>query len=63
VALEGDVWKLSRTKPDFSPLRFWQRFEGTFSEDGGTIAGAWETSYDEGVTWEVDFHLTYTKVA
>jgi hypothetical protein len=55
------VWELSRTAPDFTPLDFSQRFEGQFGDDGRTIAGHWETSND-GKTWELDFHLTYTKV-
>ena len=63
MGLENGVWTLSRTKPDFSPLKFWQRWSGTFSEDGRRIEGDWETSNDEGATWEVDFHLTYTKVS
>jgi hypothetical protein len=62
MTLEDGVWTLSRTKPDFSPLTFWQRWQGRFSEDGRTIDGDWETSTDEGATWEHDFHLTFTKV-
>ena len=62
MGLQDGVWTLSRTKPDFSPLRFWQRWKGTFSEDGRTIEGDWETSTDEGATWELDFHLTFTRV-
>lgn len=58
----GDgVWKLSRTSPDFTSLEFSQRFTGTFSGDGTTIAGQWEICHD-GSTWELDFELTYTKV-
>ena len=56
-----DVPVLERTKPDFSPFDFSQRFTGTLSEDGNTIAGAWEICHD-GKTWEHDFDLTYTKV-
>ena len=51
------------TKPNLSPLEFWQRFAGRFSEDGRTIQGTWETSQDEGASWEVDFDLTFTKVS
>ena len=59
----GDgVWKLSRDSPDFSPLNFSQRFVGTFSGDGNTIHGGWESSSD-GSSWEHDFDLTYTKVS
>ena len=60
MSFEDRVWKLWRDEPNFSPLDFSQRFTGIFSEDGKTIAGAWETSYD-GKTWEHDFDLTYTK--
>ena len=44
MSLEDGVWKLWRDEPDFSPLDFHQRFAGTFSDDGTTIAGSWETS-------------------
>lgn len=53
--IEG-VWKLSRDGKPFS-----QRFTGTFSEDGNTIAGRWEIAED-GETWKTDFDLTYTRV-
>ena len=59
----GDgVWTLRRESADFSPLDFSQRFTGTFSDDGKTIAGRWESSSD-GSSWEHDFDLTYTRVA
>lgn len=59
----GDgVWKLWRAAPAFSPLDFSQRYTGTFSDDGKTIAGAWEICHD-GKTWEHDFDLTYTKAS
>jgi hypothetical protein len=60
MSLEGGVWKLWRDEPDLSPLDFSQRFTGTFSNDGQTIAGAWEICHD-GTTWEHDFDLTYVK--
>jgi hypothetical protein len=53
---------IERTKPDFSPLSFWQRFEGRFSDDGDTIEARWETSQDEGRTWELDFTLAHRRV-
>jgi hypothetical protein len=56
------TWKLWRTSEDFSPLDFSQRFAGTFSDDGDTISGRWETSPD-GSSWSEDFALMYTKVA
>jgi hypothetical protein len=59
--LSDGVWTLLRDSPDFTPLEFSQRFTGTFSSDGKSINGRWETSGD-GSTWEHDFDLTYTKV-
>jgi hypothetical protein len=61
MAFDGRVWKLSRETEDFSPLSFKQRFEGTFSDDGRTIEGRWEKTNDGG-EWELDFHMTYTRV-
>jgi hypothetical protein len=55
------IWTLRRETPDFTPLGFRQRFAGEFSDDGRTIRGPWETSHDDGATWELDFELTYTK--
>ena len=62
MSFSDGVWELRRESPDFSPLDFRQRFRGTFSGDGKTIAGRWEISHD-GSTWEHDFDLTYEKVA
>jgi hypothetical protein len=61
MSFSDGVWKLRRESADFSPLDFSQRFTGTFSDDGRTIAGRWELSND-GASWEHDFNLTYTKV-
>jgi hypothetical protein len=55
------TWELLRDSPDFSPLDFSQRFTGTFSDDGDTIRGRWEKSFD-GSHWEHDFDLTYRRV-
>jgi hypothetical protein len=55
MSLEDRVWKLWREGEPFS-----QRFTGTFSEDGRTIAGRWETAED-GQGWKTDFDLIYTK--
>jgi hypothetical protein len=55
MSLGDGVWKLWRDGEPFS-----QRFTGTFSEDGRTIAGRWEKEEDGG--WKTDFELTYTKV-
>jgi hypothetical protein len=60
MGFDDGVWKLWRSEPDFSPLNFSQRFTGTFSEDGGTIRGAWEMCQD-GSTWEHDITLIYTR--
>ena len=57
MSLRDGVWKLWRDAPGFS-----QRFEGRFSDDGKTISGRWEKSAD-GVQWEHDFDLTYTRVS
>lgn len=55
-------WELLRDSPDFSPLNFHQRFIGSFSDDGGTIAGRWE-GRNEGSDWQLDFDLTYSRLA
>jgi hypothetical protein len=60
MSVEDDVWRLTRTEPDFSPLDFSQRYTGEFSDDGNTIAGMWEIKHP-GKDWELDFHLTYKK--
>ena len=60
MSFENGVWTLWRDEADFSPLDFSQRYTGTISEDGKTIAGAWEICHD-GTTWEHDFDLTYTR--
>ena len=60
MRFEHGVWTLWRDAADFSPLDFAQRYTVTFSDDGKTIAGAWEISHD-GTTWEHDFALSYTK--
>jgi hypothetical protein len=62
MSFSDGLWKLSRTAPDFAPLSFSQRFEGTFKDNDTTIEGRWETSED-GSNWEIDFGLTYSKVS
>ena len=62
MTFEDGVWTLRREAPDFSDLSFWQRFIGTFSDDN-TIAGRWDSSHDEGATWEKDFDLVYRRIA
>ena len=61
MALEGGSWTLARTKEDFSPLNFSQRFMGTFTEDGKTIEGTWEIAHHHS-TYEKDFDIVYRKV-
>jgi hypothetical protein len=60
MSFADGVWKLWREEPDFSPLDFAQRYTGTFSEDGTTIAGAWEIRHG-GQDWAHDFDLTYIR--
>jgi hypothetical protein len=61
MTLSNGAWQLLRTKPDFTPLDFSQRFRGRFSRDRRMIKGAWETSGD-GKQWKHDFDLIYRKV-
>jgi len=56
MSFSENVWKLWRDFPGFS-----QRFIGSFSADGNTIAARWERS-DDGSNWELDFKLMYKKV-
>jgi hypothetical protein len=51
------VWKMWRESPGF-----WQRYEGTVSNDGKTITAHWEKSSD-GTRWEHDFGVMYTKLS
>jgi hypothetical protein len=60
--LSDGVWTLLRDSADFTPLEFAQRYTGTFSPDGQRIDGRWESAQD-GVTWELDFHLSYTRAS
>ncbi len=56
TSLEGRVWKFWRNAPGF-----WQRYTGTFSDDGNTIVSHGELSKD-GQHWENDLDLIYTRV-
>jgi hypothetical protein len=62
MTLDGNAWTLWRDEADFSPLEFRQRYVGTISGDGQTIAGSWEICHD-GTTWERDFDLSYRKLS
>jgi hypothetical protein len=57
MSIGDGVWKVWRDAPGF-----FQRFTGTFGDDGSSITAYWEWSSD-GSTWERDFDLEYTKVA
>lgn len=61
MTFDGHTWTLERTKPDFSPLDFHQRFVGSISDDGTTIDGEWRTSQD-GQQWTRDFRVTYIRI-
>jgi hypothetical protein len=60
MTFDGSEWTLRRGSPDFTPLDFHQRFIGSFSPDGQTIEGRWESSPD-GRAWELDFELRYIR--
>ena len=62
MSFADGVWKLERTKPDFSPFEFSQRYTGTLSRDGKQIEGTWEIANDH-KTWTKDFDLIYTRIA
>ena len=56
MSLEGRIWKYWRSSPGFS-----QRMTGMISDDLNTIAVHGEKSSD-GINWEQDLDLTFTKV-
>jgi hypothetical protein len=62
MSLDGRIWKLERTRPDFSPFEFSQRFTGTFTDDGKRIEGTWDIAHDH-KTWQKDFDMIYTRVS
>jgi len=55
VSMSEGVLKIWRDAPGFS-----QRYTGTLSDDGDTIAGLWELSRD-GSTWNDDLEITYRR--
>ena len=61
MTFDDGVWTLERTRHDFSPLEFSQRFTGSLGDDGRRIDGVWEIAHDH-ATWEKDFDLIYTRV-
>ncbi len=62
MAFADRAWTLERTKADFSPLDFSQRWEAELSADGDTIRGRWLDRGADG-EWSHDFELTYTRLA
>jgi hypothetical protein len=56
LAAEAGVVRFWRDQPGFS-----QRFTGTLSAGGNTIAGVAELCQD-GTTWEEDLRITYKRV-
>jgi|SRR5579859_181187 len=57
MSFSEGVWKMWRNAPGFC-----QRYEGTVSKEGKTIAAHWEKSVD-GTRWEHDFDITYMKIS
>jgi hypothetical protein len=51
---DGSVWKLERTKPDFSPFDFSQRFTGMLTDGGNRIDGTW---------WIAEDHRTWRRTS
>ena len=56
MTLQDNLWKWWRNAPGF-----FQRYEGMIVDGGNTIIGKGEVSKD-GVSWEQDLDLTYTRV-
>ena len=56
VTMADNVWKWSRDAPGFS-----QRLTVTIVENGRKMIGEGELSKD-GVSWEKDLDLTYTRI-
>lgn len=59
LSLRDGELRLERTRPDYSPFHFSQRYVGTVTED--RIDGAWWIAHDH-ETWEKDFDLIYSRV-
>ena len=55
MSLSDGGWRWWRDAPGFS-----QRFTGTFSQDGDTIAGVWEVSTDNS-SWTNDLEIAYRR--
>jgi hypothetical protein len=68
TAVEGSTWKIWRAPgedwngPDGPGFN--QRFIGEIAADGRTIESRWERGMDDaGDAWEIDFPMTYVRVA
>lgn len=56
MSIDNGEWKLWRAGEPFS-----QRFTGTISDDGNTIAGRWEIAEDFS-NYTTDFDLVYRRI-
>ena len=56
MSIDEREWRLWREGEPFA-----QRFTGTISDDGKTIAGRWEAA-EEGTSFALDFELIYRRV-
>lgn len=56
VSLHDNIWKSQRNASGF-----WQRFKGTFVDNGNTIIGVSELSKDDRIS-EPDLQITYTRI-
>ena len=55
VRIDDHAWRIWRDAPGFS-----QRFTGTITDNGDTIAGTWQLNRDD-VTWADDLAITYRR--
>jgi hypothetical protein len=62
MALTDGQWTLTRESEDFSPLNFWQRYEGAWEDAGDTIRGHWLMNQEKDGNYELDFDLDYVRV-
>jgi hypothetical protein len=56
VEMSPGTWRFWRDGPDFA-----QQFTGTFDDEGSTITGRGQLSWDRS-TWEDDLALTYRRI-
>jgi hypothetical protein len=55
VSADDQTWRIWRDAPGFS-----QRFTGTFSDGGNTIAGLWQLRHDDD-RWNDDLKIIYQR--